>query len=321
VNSTLEEDWLGSQDEGGSAPRRSLNLRQIEVFRAIMLAGSVSGAGRMLHVSQPAISRMLSLTEDRLGFKLFERQRTRLFPTAEARRLFTEVEGLYRGVERVNDLARNLARSGAGSLRIVASASYGERLIPMTLQRLVQRNPGVQLNCRNVTYDELTARFLTGDADIGISMTAPEHANLKSVELGRDALVCLLPASHPLAQRPVVRPEDLPGTAWIGYPSQAPLGRVLAGWMGAQAAASAGIEVHSPITAVSFAQQGLGAALVVRWILPPALAEGMVVRPLEPQASVGIWAVSSRIEPLPVLARRFLSALGKVLVAGPPHQI
>lgn len=320
-DSTLEDDWLAGQAEGGSEPRRSLNLRQIEVFRAIMLAGSVSGAGRMLHVSQPAISRMLSLAEDRLGFQLFERQRTRLFPTAEARRLFTEVESLYRGVERVNDLARNLARSGAGSLRVVASASYGERLIPMTLQRLVQRNPGVQVSCRNVTYDELTARFLTGDADIGISMTAPDHANLKAVELGRDALVCILPASHPLARQPVVRPQDLPGTPWIGYPPVAPLGRVLTQWMGVEAAASAAIEVHSPVTAISFAQQGLGAALVVRWSLPPALSDGMVLRPLDPEASVGIWAVSSRIEPMPVLAKRFLTALGNVLRAGPPHQI
>ncbi|MDB5896965.1 MAG: transcriptional regulator, LysR family-like protein [Ramlibacter sp.] len=317
----MEDDWLAGQDEGGSQPRRGLNLRQIEVFRAIMLAGSVSGAGRMLHVSQPAISRMLSLTEDRLGFKLFERQRTRLFPTPEARRLFIEVEGLYEGMERVNDLARNLARSGSGSLRIVASATYGERLVPMALQRLVPRNPGAQISCRNVTYDELTARFLTGDADIGISMTAPEHANLDAAELGRDPLVCLMPATHPLAREPVVRPGDLPGTAWIGYPPVAPLGRVLAAWMGAEAAASAAIEVHSPITAISFAQQGLGAALVVRWSLPPSLADGIVLRPLDPDASVGIWAVSSRIEPLPVLAKRFLTALGNVLRAGPPHQI
>jgi DNA-binding transcriptional LysR family regulator len=319
---SLEDDWLDSgEDEGGSAPRRDLNLRQIEVFRAIMLAGSVSGAGRMLHVSQPAVSRTLSLTEDRLGFKLFERQRMRLSPTAEARRLFSEVEGLYRNVERVNDLARNLARSGAGGLRIVASASYGERLIPMALQRLLQRNAGAQLSFRNVTYDELTARFLTGDADVGISMTAPDHANLKAVEVGRDALVCLLPATHPLARQAAIAPQDLAGTAWIGYPPLAPLGRVLAGWMGDEAAASAAMEVHSPMTAISFAQQGLGAALVVGWSLPPALADGMVLRPLQAQPSVGIWAVSSRIEPLPVLARRFLAALGKVLAGGPPHHI
>lgn len=312
----MEDDWLSAQGEGGTEPRRGLNLRQIEVFRAIMLAGSVSAAGRMLHVSQPAISRMLALTEDRLGFKLFERQSTRLSPTAEARRLFGEVEGLYRGVERVNDLARNLARSGAGSLRIVTSASYAQRLVPLALQRLMRHNAGAQLSCRNVTYDELTARLVTGDADIGISMQAPDHANLKAAELGRDPIVCLMPASHPLARVQVVQPQALRGTPWIGYPPVAPLGRALVHWMGAQTAASAVIEVHSPVTAIAFAQQGLGAALVVQWSVPQALAPGMVVRPLAPDASVGIWAVSSRLEPVPVLAKRFLTAVNNVLQGG-----
>jgi DNA-binding transcriptional LysR family regulator len=317
----LEADWPAKANEGGEEPRRSLNLRQIEVFRAIMLAGSVSAAGRMLHVSQPAISRMLALAEERLGFRLFERQRTRLLPTSEARRLFAEVEGLYRGVERVNDLARNLARSGAGSLRIATSASYGERLVPMALQRLLQRDPGAQLSCRNVTYDELAARFLTGDADVAITMQAPDHANLKATELGRDPLVCLLAATHPLARREAVRPEDLREAPWIGYPLAAPLGKVLVDWMGEEAAAAAAIEVHSPVTAIAFAQQALGAALVVQWSLPPALPPGMVLRPVEPAAAIGIWAVSSRLEPLSVLARRFLGAVGTVLRSGASHRI
>ena len=49
-----------------------LNLRQIEVFRAIMITGSISGAARLLSVSQPAISRLLAYTEDRLALRLFE---------------------------------------------------------------------------------------------------------------------------------------------------------------------------------------------------------------------------------------------------------
>jgi DNA-binding transcriptional LysR family regulator len=311
----VEDELFDGQDEGGNEPRRPLNLRQIEVFRAIMVAGSVSAAGRMLHVSQPAISRVLALTESRLGFKLFERQRTRLSPTAEARRLFAEVEGLYRGVQRVNDLASNLARAGAGQLRIVCSATYRERLVPMALGRFMARNPGVQLSCRVVTYDELTARFLTGDADIGIAMEAPPHANLEAVELGRDELVCLMPGDHPLAARDVVQVEDLRSAPWIGYPAAAPLGRRVASLLGAEVAASAQIEVHSPVTAISFAQQGLGAAIVVGWSVPAALAPGMVVRPIAPATHVGIWGVYSRLDPLPVLGKRFLAAVANVLKA------
>ena len=304
-------------DDDAQEPRLGLNLRQIEVFRAIMLTGSVSGAGRMLHVSQPAISRVLWLTEDRLGLRLFERERGRLAPTAEARRLYAEVESVYRGVERVNVLARNLARHGDGTLKVVASASYGERLIPRALNRLVARHPGIQVSFRNVTYDDISARFLSGDADIGVSMTAPDQTHLSAEPVGADPLVCLLPPGHPLADETVIDPQALAQTPWIGYPLKAPLGRALIDWMGETAAASSRIEVHSPITAASFAQQGLGAALVVQWSLPTALAAGMRVRPLAPAATAGVWAVSSRLEPTPLLARRFLTILRATLKAGP----
>ena len=309
----MENDPVSDDSGDGSEPRRPLNLRQIEVFRAIMIAGSVSAAGRMLHVSQPAISRVLSLTESRLGFQLFERQRTRLLPTPEARRLFGEVEDLYHGIQRINDLAGNLARQGAGRLRIVTSASFSERLIPMALERFCKRNPGVHVTCRNVTYDELAARFLTGDADIGVSLLAPDHANLKATALGQDELVCVMPGDHPLAQRESVSADDLRSVRWIGYPTGAPLGRLLATLLGPELAASAQMEVHSPITAVAFAQQGLGAALVVRWSLPRVLPPDMVLRPVLPATPVNIWAINSQLEPLPVLAQRFLKAVGHVL--------
>ena len=72
-----------------------MNLRQIEVFRAIMATGSVSDAARLLHVSVPAVSRVLSHTETQLNFPLFMRIKGRLSPTAEARRLYHEVEDVY----------------------------------------------------------------------------------------------------------------------------------------------------------------------------------------------------------------------------------
>src|SRR3546814_17260281 len=77
------------QPDGGPM---SLNLRQIEVFRAVMSTGSISGASKVLHVSQPAVSRLLSYTETRVGFPLFERIKGRLYATPEAKRLFREVD-------------------------------------------------------------------------------------------------------------------------------------------------------------------------------------------------------------------------------------
>lgn len=99
-----------------SAP---LNLRQIEVFHAIMITGSLSAAGRLLHVTQPAISRVLASIELRLGYALFERFKGRLHPTKEARKLFQEVESIQAGVNRLNDMAAGLAGHGGGLVSVV----------------------------------------------------------------------------------------------------------------------------------------------------------------------------------------------------------
>lgn len=300
-------------DEVAPSAGRPLNLRQIEVFRAIMMSGSISGAGRMLHVSQPAVSRVLALTESRLGYRLFERVKSRLSPTAEARRLYAEVEQVYGGIQRVNDLAASLGQSGAGMLKVVASASYGQRLIPMALERFRGRNADARVDYRSVTFDELAAYFLSGQADIGISMQPPDHPNLTSVRLARVPVVCVLPVTHPLASHDVVHPEDFSSAAWIGYPRDTPLGRALTTFFGGGPLCAAAIEVHSPVTACAFVQQGLGPALVDAWCVTPDQAAHMVLRPIAPHASVEVWATHSNLSAPPLLARRFLAAVKKTL--------
>ncbi|WP_082621402.1 LysR family transcriptional regulator [Bordetella sp. N] len=313
-----EEDLDAELADTGAGTRPPLNLRQIEVFRAIMLAGSISGAGRMLHVSQPAISRVLALTESRLRFPLFERGRSRLTPTAEARRLFAEVEQVYGGIQRVNELAANLATAGAGALRVISSASFGQRMVPQALAVLRQGRGQVRVDYRSSTYDELAGHFLSGQADIAVSMRPPVHPNLVSVELGRSEVVCIMPRDHPLAACKAVAPADFTAGTWIGYPPDAPLGRVLNAFLGyTPNRPPAPLEVHSPVTALAFVQQGLGPALVESWCVGPQTRTGLAVRPIVPSAHIGIWATYSELQPLPLMAKRFLAALKKVLQEEP----
>ncbi|MDQ8033204.1 LysR family transcriptional regulator [Bordetella genomosp. 1] len=302
-------------DDTGPGPQgsRPLNLRQIEVFRAIMMAGSISGAGRALHVSQPAVSRVLALTESRLGYALFERARSRLVPTPEARRLYGEVEQVYGGIQRVNDLAAALAHDGAGMLRVVSSASFGQRLVPQAILRMRKRNERSRVDYRSVTFDELAGYFLTGRADVGLSMSPPEHPNLSSTLLGEVPVVCVVPRGHALAEHAVIHAADFSSAQWIGYPPDTPLGRALAPFFGGAPACPAAVEVHSPVTACAFALQGLGPALVDRWCVTPELEGQVELRPVEPAVSAPIWATHTNLAPLPLLGRRFLAAAQQVL--------
>ena len=92
------------------SPVMNLDLRETEVFRRLMELGSVTAAAAAMHVSQPAVTRMLQKAEQRLGFELFVRERRRLRPTAEAQLIFPEGLGTFAAIH-----ARRAARrSGSG---------------------------------------------------------------------------------------------------------------------------------------------------------------------------------------------------------------
>lgn len=310
-----KDDEFGDQlGDDRSHSRPPLSLRQIEVFRSIMLAGSISAAGRALHVSQPAISRVLALTEKRLGYPLFERARGGLIPTPEAKRLYAEVEEIYSQVQRVNALATSLGSEGEGQLKLISSSSFGQKVVPTALSYFCAHNRAARLDYRQVTFDQFVFFFLSGQADIGVSMSAADHPYLSSTRVGQEQVVCVIPRAHPLAHSEFITAEAITASSnWIGYPPNTPMYKALTAFFGANGpAVPPSIEVRTPVAAYFFAHRGLGPALVDRSCIAGP-SEELVVRPIDPPAHIDIWVTRSLLTPLPLLARRFVAALKKSL--------
>lgn len=85
----------------------AVNLRHIEIFHAVMTAGSLTEAAHLLHTSQPTVSRELARFEKVIGLKLFERIRGRLHPTVQGLRLFEEVQRSWYGLDRIVSAAKS----------------------------------------------------------------------------------------------------------------------------------------------------------------------------------------------------------------------
>jgi DNA-binding transcriptional LysR family regulator len=98
-----------------------MRLRHIEVFHAIMQAGTISGAAQLLHISQPAVTKVLQHCELQLGMPLFDRVRGKLYPTPEAQRLFVEIDKLNRDLVGIRRLAANLRSGESEQVRLVAT--------------------------------------------------------------------------------------------------------------------------------------------------------------------------------------------------------
>ncbi len=82
--------------------KAAMKLRQIEIFREVCDAGSVTGAAESLGISQPAVSKHLAALERACGFLLFARTGGRLVPTPEGRLFALEVERLFQNIGRMS---------------------------------------------------------------------------------------------------------------------------------------------------------------------------------------------------------------------------
>jgi len=287
-----------------------LNLRQIEVFRAIMLSGSISGASKLLFVSQPAVSRLISYTEQRLGLMLFQRIKGRLYPTPEARRLFDEVNTLYQSVQRVNEIAENLAENRVGQLRIACSPNLGQSLIPRAVAIFHQRYPQVRIVLHTLIPSVMLQELLRHQVELGIAYMSVLHPSLEIRPLSENRLVAVVPRDHRLAARSAVTAGDLMNEPLIGYSSDIPLAQLVQQVFAAEEnQPQPCVEVQQAHVACAMVSAGVGVALVDEITFRGPTWANVVAVPIAPVVSAPISIFSIQFEPLSRLAQEFIAVL------------
>ena len=121
-----------------------MNLRQLEAFRAVMLSGSVTQAAAALHISQPAVSKLLADLEYHLGFPLFVRSKgVALTVTPEADVFFHEVERSFAGIAVLKRAAADIRNASTGTLRIAALPALAVSFLPSVITTFRRRHAGV----------------------------------------------------------------------------------------------------------------------------------------------------------------------------------
>lgn len=271
-----------------------MRARQLEVFTAIMRAGTVTAAARLLNTSQPALSQILLHTEDELGFALFDRVKGRLRPTPEAQELFPEAERLFAGLEGLRRKTADLRVGRAGLVRIVTSPPPAMTVLPHAMAEFRARHPQIVLRSSVAPVASMVTMLRDGDAALGLALDDRLPPDIKVEPMGQTRFVCVMADDHPLAGRSTVGFADLEGHVVISYRgSTRPAEELAAAARDAGAPLVPAIEIDVSISAVGFVQAGLGVA-VVDAMLPWAQFAGLAVRPLENSPHLPVSLLSSR---------------------------
>lgn len=287
-----------------------MRLRHIEVFHAIMQAGTISGAAQLLHISQPAVTKVLQHCELQLGMPLFDRVRGKLYPTPEAQRLFVEIDKLNRDLVAIRRLAANLRNGESELLRLMSTPTLAAAVIPAAMQRWAQTFPRSRCQLSTNHTREIVSALLLGEADLALSLQDPRHPGIKAEVLASGSLMALCPLGSPEASGEGPLPLDAIRTEMIAMAEDDPLGHMVHNACEAQ-----GLEPASRITvqtyqlARSLVEAGLGLSVVDPFTAASADRGRVRVRALAPAMGVQLYLLSSASAPLAQAARRLVGYL------------
>ena len=288
-----------------------MNLRQLEVFYAIMQTGTVSGAARLLHVSQPNVTRILAHTEQQLSFTLFERVKGRLVPTHEAKALLPEAEKVYQQLGQFRSLT-NKVKQGTQHLRVGAPPVLASQLLAPTVATLSNQQ-GISFELLTANRDELCSGLLKHELDVAIAFGEEAPPAILSEVLLKQQLVLIAPKVALNSDDDAVSFDDLiqHELPIIGLDSRDPLGLLLH-----QTLSACDEHYHYAITVRSYAaaaelvKHHAGFAIVDPWTAKQYQDdESVSVRSLSPALSFSISILFAEHSPQSISTKLFIESL------------
>ena len=187
-----------------------MDFNSLRAFAAVGELGSFSAAGRDLHLSQPAISKRITLLEDRLGTRLFLRTGHGIRLTQAGATLLPLARSILSDVDAAERTVQNLAGNVAGPLSIVTNHHIGLWRLPAVLKRFAGDHPEVRLDLRFTDSEPAHQLVQDGAVELGIVTLAPERqAQLDTLPLWQDTLRVVVGRQHELAGVEDARLADL----------------------------------------------------------------------------------------------------------------
>jgi DNA-binding transcriptional LysR family regulator len=298
-----------------------MNLRQLEVFHAIMVTGSITGAARLLNVTQPAVSTVLKHCETQMKMKLFVRVAGRLQPTAEAEAVFPEVASIFGRLDAVSRLTQDLVGGRLGTLSIAAAFPIANGYLAKAVASFVSSRPNLRATLQSLTSPQVLDRVINREAELGVAHEPIISSLVETEVLVKTGISCVMPPDHPLAARDEVDIRDL-----VDYPLITYLPHIQWRPFIDRALSEAGIaprisvQVSLSITGIMLARFGAGVALAEPLLVASLKLPGVTVRPLRPRIEAKTFLLRLKSAPQSPAIDAFIDHLKETIRTDLSHQ-
>ncbi len=283
-----------------------INLRQVEAFRAVFQTGSMTAAGALMGITQPAVSRLIRDLEAEIRLPLFDRRSGKVTATPDAVALYREVQRSFHGLDRIVRVAAELGGRREGDLRIAASFAPSFYGLPTVLSRFRRDWPGVRLSLKTCSSPEVLDAVSMRQFDIGVAVVPAEAPGVEIEAVPAPNAVCVLPAGHSLGARRVIRPRHLVGVPLLMISDYSLFQqRIRQRLLDANVKADIIFESSFSAPICALVAKGVGVSVLDALTASAYEGNGVIVRPFEPVIPYELKIVFPAIEPRTDRAKAF----------------
>lgn len=295
----------------------TVRIRQLQVLREVLRAGSERLAARALGISQPAVSQNVRQLEEAIGFALFRRETNRLSPTDKAWELLHTIDAAFAGLDRIGPSIEFLRNNDTRVIGIAAPSAFSFGTLPRVVKSVRETSRSYKVQVKSGSYQQIADHVQSGRVDLGISRLPLDERIFDWMPIGAATNVCLFPPNHRFALQHVVTAKDLVGEAIIDIDPQ-----VASHQMSVNALRHIGIqpeivvEYDSNGHDVGYVKAGIGISISNEIIAKEYASFGIEFRPFQPGAVyhyVIIWQKERKLSD----ALRFVA---EILVAAAVDQ-
>jgi len=289
--------------------------RHIEIFQALLQAGTLTGAAKLLSISQPAATKLLQQAERELGFALFSRKGGRLQLSDEGQLLRERIESISDELRELRRLSLSLRNTTQQHLRVVSTPALAEAVVPRAITLLRKQFPEASIELLTEHSHEMQRSLLLRENDLGLTLQEMPHPGLRQEKLQHGRLMAIAPRGwwNKTQLRKPLRLTELAGVPMIGIAVRDSLGRRLRAhlqYLSPEPKISVHVQTYQLAKALVI--DGQGVALVDPFTALGNNDEALQVRVVEPELEVPLYVVMRKDEILSQIQKKFLEQVRKV---------
>ena len=271
----------------------------------------------MMHLSQPALSQLISNLELETGLTLFRRERRRLHPTKEAFLLSQHAEDIFSGLRHVERISKDIRNKKIGTLNVASVMMLGREFLPRILSDIIADKPGLAVNIGIKSHDTICDLVAGRSCDVGFGFWHKPHSGITVLKSYKFPMVCVLPINDPLAEKNQISLSDFEGRTVIslsdGSRTQGNIDRLFAQ---VDVSVLSRLSVQQTELACEFVARGCGIAIVNPFSATEyALRGKLCAKPLDSPLEIEVSSFVPVGTETSLIAQEFLDKSDRALVA------